>query len=659
MESNFKQFAAIASNWVPNNPVKAFLPFFYYYINKEVGNAIKIENFSKGLERVFGIHFPYHTILSTLNYLRSIGEARLEENLYWIFDLKKENKKIQSVNFNDSKSALLIESFKNYYPNDKNVQENAESILSSFFNHYDHEIMAYGIDYDNENQFVEYEYFVAKYIENLEKSNKELFDFVIQIAKGSIVKTTVLSDHYDIKFFENTIYYLDTKIVLFLLGYYGDYFKKEYIDFVTSLKSVGVRVYVTDYVVNEIESILRSCEKYVDSDLYRYEMSFDILRLFRKKSLTSKDVNEMIIRLEKNIFECGVEIENTPADFPSSSMFTGYYKELYEAIQNVYGYFERDEFGNEYRAALETDLRSIIYAYNKRNNNSITSIRSAKVFFVTTNRSLVRATNKFHEEKYKKTISPIATDDFIGVLLLGTTSNQSMPKIKILAFCNECFDLGDEIRSNYIKKIEELKLNNKITNDELFILKNSGIIDDVLLNNYEKNDFMISEKCVFDVLADIKEKMIGDLAVSYRREISSIEANHQREIDSLNKNHEKEMKNAEYNAQELKHQLLTLRTKPLKRIFIVYYFIVSLFGMIALGAISYEIYNFVKNDISVGEIVAFVFALITMFYSIFEIALSILKKHAPLYLLFKNHYDKKVKEVHRELFDDVTGNAIN
>lgn len=650
MDSNFKQFAAIASNWVPNNPVKAFLPFFYYFINKEISNGIKIENISKGLERVFGIHFPYHTILCTLNYLRSNGEANLEDNLYWVFMLKPENKKIVTVNFDDSKSALLIESLKNFYPNERYIQENAEMMLSSFFDHYDHDIMSNDINYENEKQFIEYDYFVAKFIENLERSNQELFDFVIQIAQGSIVKSTVLPDHYDVKFFNGTIYYLDTKIVLFLLGYYGDYFQKEYSDFINSLKSVGVKVLVTDYVVNEIVSILRSCEKYVDSESFRYEMSFDVLRYFRKNFYTSSDIRQMIISIEQDIEKCGIHIEKTPATFSNSDYPNEPYDVLHDYIKDVYGHFETDEFGNEYRAALETDIRSILYAYYKRNNNAIKSIRSAKVFFITTNRSLVRETNRYHEERYKKTISPIATDDFVGVLLLGATKNQAMPKIKMLAFCNECFDLGDEIRKKYIKKVEELNKNRKITDDELFLLKNSGIIDDALLNNYEKNGFLISDKCVFDVLADIKETMVGDLNAAHKREISSIKDDHNKEIESLSIAHKAEIDDANKNTELLKKQLFETKIKPHSKVFIIYYSIVIAFGLLAFAAVIFEICRLATNNNGIGDLIVIIFSAISILYSIMEILMSVIKKTAPVYNLFKNRYDKKVAKVREEIY---------
>lgn len=32
MITTFTQYAMIASKWVPSNPIRAFLPFVYYYI---------------------------------------------------------------------------------------------------------------------------------------------------------------------------------------------------------------------------------------------------------------------------------------------------------------------------------------------------------------------------------------------------------------------------------------------------------------------------------------------------------------------------------------------------------------------------------------------------------------------------------------------------
>lgn len=648
MESRFKQFAAIATNWVPKNPVKAFLPFFYYYINAEVSNSIKIESFSKGLERTCGIHFPFHVISSTLAYLRSTGEASLDDKSYWTFNLKPENKKVNSLKYNETTSALLIESFKRFYPDDKEIQTNAEDILNNFFINYDHEIMSYELDYKNEDKFIRYDYFVAKFIEDLEKTNKELFNFVVQIAKGSIVKSTILTDYFDVKFFKDSVYYLDTKIVFFALGYYGDYFKNEYQSFIDVLNSVGVKVTITDYVLNEIISILRSCQRHVDSDTFRYELSFDILRNFRKREYTATMIDEMIVELERDIEKCGINIEFIPDRMPSPETFNENYEKLYESIQNVYGYFERDEFGNEFRAALETDIRSILYAYRKRNDNSITSIRAAKVFFVTTNRALVRATNKYHEALHKKTISPITTDDFIGVLLLSGSENQSMSKIKLLSFCNDCFDLRDKTRADYIEKVNELERNKKITSNEVFLLKNSGLIDDALLHNYEKNNFMVNEQCVYDVLSDIKDTLTNDLHSEYERKIDALNESHSAEIRDLKNVHEQEIEAANKDKNALQNELFALRIKPLKRIFIFYYVLIGLLIVVSIAAFVCGLcINIVENK-SALEWIAFVGGAIGTIYFVFELIISIKKHTGPIYSFFKKHYDKKVDLIREE-----------
>lgn len=649
MEKQFKQFAAIATNWVPNNPVKAFLPFFYYYINNENGKTIKIDSFSKGLERTFGIHFPYHVISSTLAYLRSTGEASLEDNTYWSFSLKPENKKITTLQFNDSRNALLIESFKRFYPNEEEIQKNAESILDSFFSKYDHEIMLYNLDSDNEGELIKYDYFVAKFIDDLRTSNVELFEFVIQIAKGSIVKSAILNnEHYDVKLFNGVVYYLDTKVLFFLLGYYGEFFKNEYLDFIATLKKVGAKVAVTDYVYNEVISVLRICENYVESDAYRYELSFDILRSFRKNGYTANAVNEMIINLECDIASCGIELEKIPAKLPNSESFSESYEKLYEYLQDVYGYFDRDEFGNEYRAALETDIRSILYAYRIRNNNSIKSIKAAKVFFVTTNRALVRATNKYHEEMHKKTISPIATDDFIGVLLLGATENQSIPRIKLLSFCNECFDLGDKTRKEYIDKVNELERKKKITQDEVFLLKNSGLIDDVLLNNYEKNNFMVNDQCVYDVLSDINDRLTKDITSNYERRITDIEARHREEMEQLKKEHQSELETSIKSKNLAEEELLALKIKPYKRIFVAYYFCVAMLIALSLTGTALGICKIViEHGGFIDWFIAVAGALLTV-YSVIDLFSSIKNKNGPLYLLFKNGYDKKVEKIEKD-----------
>ena len=94
MENILKQYAAISSKWINDNPVRAFLPFFYDYIqSKCCGGAIAFDKIKEGICKHFGSHFSFSLIQAVLHYLKNQNEASVDEDGYWSFSIKEKNKR--------------------------------------------------------------------------------------------------------------------------------------------------------------------------------------------------------------------------------------------------------------------------------------------------------------------------------------------------------------------------------------------------------------------------------------------------------------------------------------------------------------------------------------------------------------------------------------
>ena len=93
----------------------------------------------------------------------------------------------------------------------------------------------------------------------------------------------------------------DTKIIFRLLGYYGEYYEREYCNLILRLKSQQAKLYITEYVYNEIVDILRGCARYIDSADYQYEKASDVLRYFRALDLSKTDIQLKISGFEETL----------------------------------------------------------------------------------------------------------------------------------------------------------------------------------------------------------------------------------------------------------------------------------------------------------------------------------------------------------------------
>ena len=157
MKKSFIQYAMIATQWVPNNPIRAFLPFMYYYITTQRPRNISLEDLSKGIDECFELHLPYALLRSILEYLKGNSEASLNEGL-WNFSLKEKNE-IRNIPVDfESEINALIEGFSQYIGKE-NLPVTAEELISSFFARYDYEIMSGFISKIDDCDLNVYDYF--------------------------------------------------------------------------------------------------------------------------------------------------------------------------------------------------------------------------------------------------------------------------------------------------------------------------------------------------------------------------------------------------------------------------------------------------------------------------------------------------------------------
>ena len=298
MENTFKQYAVISSNWVPNNPIRTFLPFIYDYILTRNPCLKKLEEISNEIDELYGLHLTYSLLRSILEYLRNNGEASLNNGV-WSFNIREKNRKTIANDIDDNEINEFINNFIDYIGGDIKKEE-AEKLINSFFARYDYEVLK-GQNTLSNCYFDNYDYFVAEYIKHLFEVNSSSLSFLAKIAQGSIIKTAISSENLNLTVFSNKYFYFDTKILFRLLGYYGDYYKNEYETLFSELRKQKANLKITEYVYYEALSILRGCEKYIDSAEYQYEKASDVLRYFRSKKVSKEFIQEKISTFEDTL----------------------------------------------------------------------------------------------------------------------------------------------------------------------------------------------------------------------------------------------------------------------------------------------------------------------------------------------------------------------
>lgn len=539
MENKFKQYAIISSNWVPNNPIRAFMPFIYDYILTKKPSLKKLEDISVDIDELYGLHLTYSLLRTILEYLKNNGEASLNNGV-WSFNIREKNRKPIANDIDDSEINEFINNFIEYIGGGIKKEE-AERLINSFFARYDYEVLK-GQATLNDCHFDNYDYFVAEYIKNLFKLNSSSLSFLFKIAQGSIIKSAISSENLELTIFSNKCFYFDTKILFRLLGYYGDYYQKEYEALFLELRQQKANLRITEYVYYEALSILRGCEKYIDSAEYQYEKASDVLRYFRSIKISKESIQEKINTFEDVLKDrYGIIIDKTDIYKSQDKKYNEDYQGLKALIVDKYGY-SNNEFTYVYDNSVETDLKSILHAYLARGNNDVVLIKDSPLFFITTNGALVKSVMEYHLEKYGKKLSPIMSDTFLGVLLYTNTNKlEEYSKLKLLAFCHEAYKPTKEQREKFIECVEKANNENRLTDDQTFLLKHYSLIDDVLVTQLRENDFNINDDCVYDTLEEIHKDLVKDISDSYKREIAATKEVYEATIANNNAKHQEDL----------------------------------------------------------------------------------------------------------------------
>ena len=203
MENIYKQYATIASSWVPNNPILAFLPFIKKYIIENKIREIRTETLMKNLKATYDLDFSLQLVISSMTYLQKNKQVE-KKNGCWV--IKFENEKIELSNTSiESKTNFLLAEFKKYCSENKINEINCEASLNNFFESYDHEIMVEGFENVKNDKLEKENKVVAHFLVYLQKNNEALFNFAVEIAKGSLVKSALFLDNRTFNFLNENL----------------------------------------------------------------------------------------------------------------------------------------------------------------------------------------------------------------------------------------------------------------------------------------------------------------------------------------------------------------------------------------------------------------------------------------------------------------------
>lgn len=505
---NNNSLIALAYIKESENPFEIFCNYILYCINSSPDNMLRHDELVSCIEEKFGLRMPHHMmkvctgILHKEKKLIMLSQGRGYSSKVDNFDVEAFDKKREDLKRQEEK---LIENLI-LFVKDYNLiwtDIEAKDYLTDFLLN---EEQAYNLfvneklqNVDASNQ-ISPNWYIGNYVTHLLKEKNSLTKYLISIVCGLMIYIGIhQTDDYNQEKkqnFNGTDFYLDTKLLLRVMGFSWDLEVKaanELIDLIT--KEYGGNICVFNNNIDEIENALTKaansidhCEEIADAELRIFSElkrcdSFDF-KIFSQE-IRKKIEDEFHFNIQENI-----DWQNNNA-------------QLYNLDWGLLISYIQERHVNWNARAITNDVDAINYINVLRNGDYSVKFggQNRRPIFITTNFYLINDIRDFlsyceeNDEiapNWKVNKLPIISDHAMMCRLWLPKSQhlESIPALTLARNASVAQNNNIQLLQKIKKSAKELKSKHKIDIidldeirkgkiEELLVKKTSGNIDDI------------------------------------------------------------------------------------------------------------------------------------------------------------------------------------
>ena len=501
-----------------------FVPFIATLISKKKYNTIDIKRLIKDFEIEFGFEIPYHPMKAILNRSKIVEKNRSDYIPNWVqINIKDFSEESENQ---ERKLNKLIKEFsifsKDRYKRDFTEDYSTKQFLNFLEFNYLEVIKR---DLDNLNKKKEFQFITNDFILYCDKSEPDLFNFIVDFCCGYCIKNIVLmhagDDIDNFNSFKNVDIYFDTGFIFRLIGVDSQDRSNIYLKIVNELLIQQANLYIFSHTYDELMQVLEGSKKWLEYSIdYDHRKASITTIYFRKENRKVSDVDLLISNLPSDLKKFNIKIKDTPMhkvskDYPLD--ITLLEEIIIETYKKTNIYFDKDDKID----SIRKDIKSISAICRLRELQNPTNFETAKYIFVTTSNSLFLANKEYENEIIKcqhPYIHSTVTDNFLGTMLWlnHPTKLEEVNKKRIVSDCSAALQQTDQkLLKKYIEQVEKDKNENKIDEKQYILLKNHHVCFS-LLNEKTRGDSNNFKRIhVNEILSEITNKEIKNLKKNF------------------------------------------------------------------------------------------------------------------------------------------------
>lgn len=364
------------------------------------------------------------------------------------------------------------------------------------------------------------DYVIASFISHIHKINNATLKHFERFVKGMVLanylcfadKTCQKKDYKII-----TVY-IDTPIIVGLLGFNGKQTQKSQKEFISLLENVGIDIKVFDITIKETEQLLCAWrDDFKKKNFKRFNTK--TLEMLKSSGYDAERLDTEIKLLTSSIEKLGFSIEY---GFRVNKRFQCDEVALEDSISSIF---------NE-RKNLTHDTICISRIHNMREGQLVKNLNQKFSVFVTPNTRLVSTANNFFKNEIPESFIPVIVSEQWMTAMFWLKRPElfgDLPMEQVISSAYGLLYKDDSFWSSFVNKLEGLEKRGKITEDDFVLVRwNSDLLSmvhDISVDVGE--DF--SEEDIFEIVETIKSKHLAEKD----KEIKKIKEVNDKEVSAL------------------------------------------------------------------------------------------------------------------------------
>lgn len=306
---------------------------------------------------------------------------------------------------------------------------------------------------------------VSLFVEHISKTSPERFGSLVVLVEGHMMANALLCpDLGSLKgSFKKTFFYLDTPLVIGLLGLEGSPKQQAAEEMIRLVKGLGGRFAVFSHTYTEIERVIRGAAEHVDLPSARGAIVAEMRRQGRSRS----DLLLVAAELEEALRRYEISVVRTPRYDPS-----------FQIDERAFEGVLTDEIQYFNPQARLFDINSVRSIYALRHGFSPQSLETARAVLVTTNNAFARATDRYGREiEESREVSAVITDFSLANIawLKSPVSAPQLPRKELLALAYAAIEPSDTFWSHFVDEAAKIEKQGSITPRQLELLRCSPV----------------------------------------------------------------------------------------------------------------------------------------------------------------------------------------